>query len=65
MTYTAPARARSLAVRRAKAPLTHCPQEHPMTQDNTYVAPRSGARSCRICRRAAKQKFDAAHKKGT
>lgn len=35
-----------------RADLTHCPQDHPYDEVNTYVIPRGG-RDCRICRRAA------------
>lgn len=31
---------------------THCPQGHPKTPENTYIAPKRGERQCRICRRA-------------
>lgn len=29
---------------------TECPQGHPYTPENTYIAPRTGFRQCRICR---------------
>lgn len=35
---------------------THCSQGHEMTDQNTYVDP-SGARACRICRRAASLRY--------
>lgn len=50
---------RSVNVRRGVAPLraglkekskTHCPQGHPYSKENTYVAP-NGHRKCRACRR--------------
>lgn len=28
---------------------THCPQNHPYDEDNTYVVPSSGGRACRTC----------------
>lgn len=37
---------------------THCPAGHPLDADNTYFYP-SGARECRICRRAYVQKHRA------
>lgn len=30
---------------------THCPENHPYDEENTYVYP-DGSRDCRICRRA-------------
>lgn len=35
---------------------THCPQAHPYSQDNTYTDP-TGARHCKICKRAAFLRF--------
>lgn len=29
---------------------THCPQNHPYDEANTYLTPRDGYRQCRICR---------------
>lgn len=29
---------------------THCPQKHPYDDENTYIAPKTGARHCKICR---------------
>jgi len=31
---------------------THCPAGHPYDDANTYIVPRTGDRSCRICRRS-------------
>lgn len=31
---------------------THCPRNHPYTEENTYIVPSTGARMCRICKRA-------------
>lgn len=33
------------------AALTHCLRGHPISQGNTYVNPKTGARRCRVCRR--------------
>jgi hypothetical protein len=30
---------------------THCPRNHPYDDENTYVIPSSGGRTCRTCRR--------------
>lgn len=30
---------------------THCPQGHPYDEENTYINPSTGGRSCRICTR--------------
>lgn len=38
--------------------LTHCPEGHPYSGDNLYVAA-SGARSCRECGRAASARYRA------
>lgn len=32
---------------------THCPQNHPYDDENTYVNPKTGQRACRICMRAS------------
>lgn len=32
---------------------THCPQGHPYDEANTYIAPKTGARACKTCRRIA------------
>ena len=32
---------------------THCPKGHPYDEENTYINPRDGGRSCRKCRREA------------
>jgi hypothetical protein len=39
---------------------THCPHGHPYDEANTYVSP-SGARHCRICHQAAKQRHKLRH----
>jgi hypothetical protein len=36
---------------------THCPQGHPYDEENTYLTGRG--RACRICRRAAAQRYEA------
>lgn len=41
-----------------KSNITHCPQGHEYTEDNTYIAPSTGHRNCRACikdRAAAKK----------
>lgn len=30
---------------------THCPHDHPYSDENTYVRPSDGSRHCRTCRR--------------
>lgn len=39
-----------LLVKRAQA-ITHCPQGHPYSAENTYINPASGGRGCRECAR--------------
>jgi len=34
-------------------PVTHCPQNHEYTEDNTYVNPTTGGRACKVCHLAA------------
>lgn len=34
-----------------------CRRGHPWTPENTYIAPKTGHRSCRICRQAATDRF--------
>lgn len=37
---------------------THCPQDHPYAEDNTYVNPRlPGSRTCRECMRLANKAY--------
>ena len=36
---------------------THCPQEHEYTPENTYTC-KKGKRSCIICKRASKRRFE-------
>lgn len=38
---------------RVRPPATHCRRGHPLTEDNVYVTPSTGARICRTCRRRA------------
>ena len=33
--------------------MTHCKHGHPYTEENTYIPPKGGGRSCKICRAAA------------
>jgi len=37
----------------AHLPQTHCKRGHEFTMTNTYVHPKSGSRSCRLCRHMA------------
>lgn len=37
--------------RRRKLALTHCAHGHRFTPENTYIAPKTGKRNCRTCRR--------------
>lgn len=39
---------------------THCPQGHPYSGDNLYLAPSRPNRMCRACRRQSKMKGKAA-----
>lgn len=41
---------------------THCPANHELTLQNTYVSPSTGSRSCRICRREHSRRRKAAAK---
>lgn len=41
---------------------THCPQDHPYDEKNTYVDPR-GRRNCRTCQREAKKRWERKQKK--
>jgi hypothetical protein len=36
---------------------THCKRGHEYTDDNTYRNPKTGARSCKQCRKAALEKY--------
>ncbi|KKL16712.1 hypothetical protein LCGC14_2492820 [marine sediment metagenome] len=40
---------------------SHCPQNHPYDESNTYVNPTTGYRSCRICMRDHDLKYKAAY----
>jgi hypothetical protein len=40
----------------ASQKVTECPQGHPYSPENTYVAPR-GDRQCRVCRREAVRRY--------
>lgn len=39
---------------------THCPNAHEYTPENTYMTPQ-GYRQCRVCKRDAMRRFNAAH----
>jgi hypothetical protein len=44
-------------LRNQKSSLTHCPQGHEYSPANTYVAPRTGARACRTCRKGHQDRY--------
>ena len=46
------------ALQKAK---THCHLGHAYTEENTYLHPSTGARTCRICKRASNKR----HRQGT
>lgn len=48
-------------VRRAFAHITHCPQRHPYSAENTYKRAGDGRRYCRECRRARGYAWREAH----
>ena len=48
-------------IRRRDVGLTHCPQGHEYTPENTYRRP-SGKRRCRICGRQQSKEYDARRK---
>lgn len=41
----------SCNIHRTRSSRTHCPSGHPRTPENTYTAPSTGYRQCRICNR--------------
>lgn len=43
-----------------RARLTSCRRGHPLTDENVYVTPSTGARTCRVCKRAWRPKQVAA-----
>jgi hypothetical protein len=45
--------------KRVRPPATHCRRGHPLTGDNVYVTPSTGARLCRACRRRSMTKRNA------
>lgn len=45
--------------RRGAAVITHCPQGHEYTPDNTYIKPQTGTRNCRRCAAAARRAWKA------
>lgn len=49
---------RGRTITAVNAARTHCPEGHPYTGDNLYVAP-DGARHCRACRREARRRSNA------
>lgn len=48
---------RSDTIAARNAAKTHCKRGHPLSGDNLYVAPKTGARNCRTCMRAADQRY--------
>lgn len=49
-------RRENMAELRRRPPRTHCKRGHPLSGDNLYIAPASGQRVCRICRRRTMSK---------
>lgn len=41
---------------------THCPKGHPLSGENLYVAPKSGKRACKTCRRESSRLSNARRK---
>lgn len=46
----------------AKRSITHCPQGHEYTPDNTYTRPSNGQRECRACKKASSRRVYLAKK---
>lgn len=44
--------------RRAAECITHCPQGHEYTEENTYRRPDKNGRECRQCHRVATRKYE-------
>jgi len=36
---------------------THCKRGHPLTDENVYIIPTTGARQCRVCARETKRNY--------
>lgn len=52
--------------RGAPASRTHCPRGHPLSGENLYVRPDTGARQCKACRRrVSRERYAAAHRLGS
>jgi hypothetical protein len=48
--------------RRAPKPhMTHCRYGHPFDEENTYIDPGRGQRTCRTCRRKTHREYQAKH----
>ena len=47
---------RSFGVTAINAVKTHCPQNHPFDEANTYLIPSGAGRDCRTCRRNASRR---------
>ena len=41
---------------RGRGKQTHCKRDHPLSGDNLYINPKTGARSCKACRRVRSRK---------
>jgi hypothetical protein len=50
-------RGRGGVLARFQASKTHCPQDHPYTEENTYHNPANGGRVCRTCNNQAQRDY--------
>lgn len=51
-------------VRRSHSVRDGCKRGHPLTADNVYIAPKTGIRACRTCKRMHNQKYKAGRRRG-